>query len=354
MRALFAITLILGLAACTQDQERRAGTQGGGGGARVDMQALVQSHPLSAEVRQLDRDIATLETARAGNWQRVPQSIGEAGTSIGAQLDNAHRRAQAFDVQPPSRRHVTAIPRRDDRAGQIGAYEAALNARETRALSLREAQAMEKESSIEYQFDRAHAGERLRLRLRAATLRSDRQADPSIVARLKSLDSQERSLVDDQRAKDRADLAAYRAALAADTSAQLASMQRDITAHGEAARAIPRADPQIVGRAGALPEKTDRARTAAAFALARDDLAARFADLHSTSAGDSAATVAEIAALRAERAELENEMRAEILAVAREVALERKLGDVVTEKASSGVPDITDPVRARMRSRYTQ
>ena len=348
---LLAALVLAGCSTPPASQPPASAAPAGARAARIDENALMRMHPFAPVVAQLNADIATLQATRSGGLNGAGAALVRSRAAIQAQLGNAEARARSMSVAPPALTHARpAAPKNRPVREAIAQYQQALADRDERAIALQNAQMREKEATVDYQYDRAHAGERLRLNLRLHSPYLDTASKHAIAARLKVLDAQETAVVNAQRSTDAAALARFRETLQNGSVAQLASMQRDLRAHAAAVARIPQPSGTVVARADAIPSHADTAKTAAAFGQASDDLAARFTQVHDWDAQAAGSTDGEIAALRAERDRLIAEMRAQIDAQAHRIARSRGLGNVYTGAAPSGADDLTPDVASAIQS----
>ncbi len=298
MKRALGILALMSCAACA------------GNAAEPSRHAAPPSVDARKVLAQIDRDIATLEQARSGSLSDAGLTIARGSDAIHAQLSNAAAHARGVRVTPPgTRRAEPAISQNVPVESAIAQYRQALQLRTQRALALREAQMREKESTVAYQFDRAHAGERLRLQLRLHTLHltpSDRRA---LQSRLVALDSQDNAAVAAQRNVDQATLSSFEVTLDREASRQLTSLRRDLQLRASALRSIPQPNAAVVARAEAVPSRGSSLQNAAAFEQADRDLHTRFSQLHDWNALDARTLVQELTSLRAERARLVAEMQ---------------------------------------------
>lgn len=354
MRRCALVVAMLVLAGCSAAAKpasvsREPVSAASGPPARVDEAALMRAHPFAEVVAQLDNDIATLNATRSGGLSAAGTSIAKNRAMLQAQLGNAATRAREMNVSPPALRHAEPAASGELSTPQaIALYQSALSDRLNRAVALREAQFHEKEATVDYQFDRAHAGQRLRLGLRLHSPYLDAGAKRSIQAQLDALNAQEDHVVQAQRAMDAVELARFRATLQEDASTQLASMQRDLQRHQAAVAKIPQPSDAVVARAESIPSRTDKLKTAAAFAQASQELSARFDRLHDWNGGAASSVQQEVAQLQTERNRLASEMRTQIEAEAQRIARERGLGPVYTSAAPAGATDLTRDVAAAL------
>jgi hypothetical protein len=344
--------LIVLLAACNNSYaERSPNVAVSGQAARIDEASLLRRHPFAPVVAQIDADIATLQASLHGGLSNAGTALAGSRAVLRAQLSNAGARARAIDITPPSQTHEQPPEPNDFAVNRgIAAFRAALDARMQRAVAMQEARMREKEATADYQFGRAHAGERLQLELRSKSPYLDDRTRQAILARLSAIDAEERRVLSAQRARDAVDLARSRSTLIADGQRQAASMERDLQARAAAAGRLPQPNNSIVKRAESIPTRANSAQTAAAFDRAKDDLSARFAQLRDWNARDVASAQEELSALRAERDRLVSEMRLQIESQAARIARERGLGRVYNGNSPPGAADLTREVGAAIGS----
>jgi hypothetical protein len=307
-------------------------------------------HPFAPVLAQLDADIATLEATRHGALARTGEAFEQSRSDVQAQLRNASARARAMNVTPPHAQDAPARLQETPPSETVATYTAALNARVDRAAALREAEFREKEATVVYDFERAHAGARLRTSLNISSPYLDARTRQSLEAQLKALNRQERSILQAQEAADASALAHFRDTLASESAAQLASMRRDVQAHAAALRGIAQPSKMLVARAEMIPSRTNVDATAAAFSQAAGDLHIRFTQLRDWNVRAASSTQQELFGLRAERSRLLYEMRSQIEAEAHVIAQQHGLGKVYATAPPPGATDLTRDVARALRA----
>lgn len=255
---------------------------------------------------QYDADIATLQRARDGTISGALGSHLSADASAAAAelRDDGARIAR----QSEPRAQSVAAPR----PGAIGPqtltqYQSAAAQRVTRAIGLRAQQLREREADTAFDFERAHAGQRLTLELKLHALHLAPAGAARYRERLHALTQREENAVAAQRARDRAVLDGYAARLRAQAAGGVASLAGELRARAAAARTIP--TPSV----GALPAdltRDERGASASAFSDARQDVERRFSELRAEHDASQASLASEIAALEKERDALRAALKA--------------------------------------------
>jgi hypothetical protein len=238
----------------------------------------------AAVLSQLERDLAVLQRERDAALSN-PAAFRATRTAVGEQLRTSDAAmVVASRVSPPPVR--VAYPTQ---------YRAALAQRNIRALALARQQYGEKESAVAYEYERAHGGKILQLRLRLQTLHLDEKHRAALRAQIAMFNAQEAATVAAQRSQDAAALARYRATLAAESAREYANMSSDVRAH-------PAIRPDTSVAPINVTQALQRANASA------HDIDSRFADLQDRDAQATRRLDAEIASLRAEC----NRLRAEL------------------------------------------
>lgn len=334
---LAALTAVVFMAACATHSAPPAAD---GTPARLDLARVLASQPFAAMLAQYDADAAVLRRSVAsGGFAGTHAAIDAASSDLAKRLDAGSRRLRGVRVEP------VTLPRPGGRsphdfAAAVAPFRQAALARAERAASLRAAQMREREATIAYGFERAHGGRRLLLELKLRDLHLDAVSRKRYRAELASLDAQEAALVRAARARDDAELAAYRTHLQSQAAAGVSAMSGDVAAHARAARTVDLQSPAK----GWLPQWRDDTGAPARFAAARDDLTKRLLALRD--AGDAGRTSAknEIAALQRERDALRAQIVASAEARAAKIAAARHLGRVYTSAPPAGARDLTADV----------
>ncbi|MDQ2866511.1 MAG: hypothetical protein M3R51_09825 [Candidatus Eremiobacteraeota bacterium] len=296
MKRFAALLLFLCCAACSAPRPPEPS-----GPIHLDRSAAL--HALA----QIDADIAVLEAARRDETSSSASSaIRASGASIDSQLANAASHVRNTTLSAPAARVGPALAAA---ATSLNGFSSALQYRVARAVALRQSQFLERESTFAYRFERAHAGQRLQLDLKLRTLHADSVTRREWTQQLHTLNAREEAALERSRVHDAAELARFRDTLASETTAELDSTQRDLDVNAAAVRRIPQPSAASILRARAPYGKASATSTAAGFDVARSDLRARFMQLHAGNESDDAALGAQLAALRAERARLAQELK---------------------------------------------
>jgi hypothetical protein len=180
--------------------------------------------------------------------------------------------------------------------------------RTLRALDARAQQFREKESTLAFDLEKSHAGQRLVLQLQLRDLHLDKAKRAALQAKLYALDASVDAAVQARRRSDDARLADYAAQLHAQQNADEARMARSV-AHATSANVAQRMHiteslpPEAAALRGYDPA-AGASSVGAAIADAGSDLHGRFAQLQSVDRSSRTDTDARIAALERQRAQL--------------------------------------------------
>lgn len=257
---------------------------------------------------QYDADLSTLRRLQNGTPSAgFDAAVGNARASVARDAVIAATQTRRLDLgAPPEGRTIAAAP---DPIGPqaLGSFRSAWQKRIDRALSLRRQQLREREADVAYAFERAHAGQRLILRVRLRELHLDSAAAVRYRAQLRALDAREAALVGAQRTRDAGVLTAYASRLRAQADRDIAAMASELAAHQRSVAAVPAPSN---ARIPAHLTRDTRAQAAAAFRDAGNGLAQNFATLQRSHDDARASLAREIAQLQRERDALVAEMRA--------------------------------------------
>jgi hypothetical protein len=339
------IALLVTLAACSNQSSQSAATPvPNGPPARLNLARAVAAHPLASMLREYDDDLTTLRLTR------MPQGLTAIPARVAADvadtqnvLNAAARQTAALAIRAPQ---VPANGTPPDRgANAIASYRDALEQRNQRALELRASQLRESEADAAYEFDRAHAGTRLQLRVKLRNLHLDVDKRHRMQAELDAMQAQENATVENLRRSNETTLADFSGKLQREGIGNLNELAGDVAAHRQAAAQLRD------GMRAPAPQLSidDRAAAAQAYRTNRVDIAQRLNDVATQDRSASSRIAAAIADLQGARATLRAEIVASIEATARAVAGERGLGRVYESNAPSGADDLTAAVIARMR-----
>ncbi|HEY1655074.1 MAG TPA: hypothetical protein VGF86_08185 [Candidatus Tumulicola sp.] len=344
--AWLLLTLLIG---CAPHAAPQAEASRNGPPARVDVASALARHPFAAVLAQYGRDIATLRAARgSAAFRGLDSQLTGSAADVDRDLQDAAGRIGRLPPGPPSTAFVpSGAPGGQFGFDTIASFERASAQRVARALDLRAQQLREREANVAFAFDRAHAGERLVLRLKLRNLHLDAETQRAYRRRLDDLASRERALVDAQRRRAGTVLSHYGAVLRARAARDVAALEGEVAGHNDAVRTLPA--PPIGGPPASLL-RDRRGDAASAFSAARRDLTQRYAELRATNATARDGTTAEIAALERERETLRRGMIAQIEARARNIAASDGLGRVYTGPAPNGARDLTDAVVRSLQS----
>ncbi len=343
----------------------------------VDVQKLVTEHPLYPVLAQYDREIAAMRSTEHVNGLRtLSSSVGKDAADLQAAAANAGRHAQAMSgsngaAYRSSEQSYLAgmqsqrIPADDasafrsgaSKSGQatLAAYRAAMSMRTQRALQARAQQLREKETTLAFDLEKSHAGQRLVLVTKLRNLHLDTSHRAALQAKLDALDAGVASAVRIRARSDAAVLAAYAADLRAQESADDARMAGAV-AHATGASAALRTHiveslpPEAAALRGYDPA-TAASNVGNAVVRAGNDLHGRFIQLQSVERTSRADTDARIAALRQARRRLYDAIVSQIRNDASQVARKRNMAIVIYQRApSSGGVDLSADVRKDLQS----
>ncbi|HZZ01233.1 MAG TPA: hypothetical protein VFE36_16845 [Candidatus Baltobacteraceae bacterium] len=343
----------------------------------VDVQKLVTQHPLYPVLAQYDREIAAMRsTERVAGLRTIATSVRKDGDAIQAATAAANRRAQAMSAgngaayRSREQAYLSGmqsqrIPATDaaafrsgaSRSGQatLAAYRAATAQRTQRALMARAQQLREKETTLAFDLERSHAGQRLVVSTKLRNLHLDKAQRAALQAKLDALDASVISAVAARRRTDQGLLASYAAQLRAQENADNARMAATV------ARSTNADVAQHSGIRESLPPEADALRgydpaagasnVGNAIANAGTGLRGRFAQLQSVERTSRSDTDGRIAALQQSRQRLYDAIVTQIRNDASRIARERYMTIVIYQRApSSGGVDLTAAVRKDLGS----
>jgi len=349
---------------------------------------LIAQHPLHGMLAAYDREIAALRStqsvtglhdpaASASNSataMRTDAAVAAANVdAIGsrdATANRARERAAAAAVlrsrHAPERSFATFTSQlATETNANLRAYSGSLSERTERAYIARAQQLREKESTLAFDLERQNAGKRLVLRLKLAELHLTSARRANLQARLAALDVAERRAVDAMRARDAAELAAYRSELASAAAVGAGDMNRQLRAAAGANYAIlQKVFNEDAGAAGAFPLPSQLASFTNGYAARRAaqttssdmrsvtaDVTLRLARLGAVDAQSQRDVAAQLQALETSRAMLYRTIIGQIQSAAAAVARDRHLATVhLTSAAPKRGVDLTKAVAARVAS----
>jgi hypothetical protein len=339
------VALLILLAACSnQNAESVATPVPNGPPARLNLAVAVAAHPLASMLREYDDDLATLRVTRTPQGltaipARVAADVADAQNVLAA----AARQTAALTVRTP---HVPTSGTPPDRgANAIASYRDALEQRNQRALELRASQLRESEADAAYEFDRAHAGTRLQLRVKLRNLHLDVDKRHRMEAELDAMQAQENAIVENLRRSNETTLADFTGQLQREGDSNLNELAGDVAAHRQAAAQLRD------GVRAPAPQLSidDRAAAAQAYRTNGVDITQRLNDVATQDRSASSHIATAVADLQRARAALRAEIVASIEATARGVAGERSLGRVYESNAPAGSADLTSAVVTRIQ-----
>jgi hypothetical protein len=338
--------LLVALTACSNQAAEPAATPvPGGPPAKLDLARAVAAHPLASMLREYDDDLATLRVTRTaqgltGIPARVAADVADSQSVIAA----AARQTAALSVRTP---HVPANGTPPDRgANAVETFRNAVQQRNQRALALRASQLRESEADAAYEFDRAHAGARLQLRVKLRNLHLDPSQRRKMQDELDAMQAQEDRLVENLQRANAATLVDFAAKLQREAGDNLNELAGDVAAHRQAAAqlrdGVRTPAPQL--------SLDDRAAAAQAYRKNGADIAQRLNDIAAQDRSASSRVAAAVTSLERARAALRSEIVASVEATARAVAGERKLGRVYESNAPAAALDLTSAVIERIKT----
>ena len=247
---------------------------------------------------------------------------------------------------------------------ELANYVRSMKMRVQQAYNSRKQQLYEKESALAVDLAKADESKRLPIETKLRTLRLDGAARKSLQAQLGTIQARENAVVDRQRRKDAAILAAFLPPLQARADADIARMRSDLqnrTAANLAERqrvlaaqtsgsmhlnlgktvATSHAAPDMNAQLDSLT-RTQPADPNA-FIAARDDLSRHFASVRAADQDATRSTWAQLAALQGDRDQLYRDIVSQITRDAQRISSSRHL---------SG-PALTAAVRSDLKSMRT-
>jgi Skp family chaperone for outer membrane proteins len=257
----------------------------------------------------------------------------------------------------------------------IASVERELQDQSNRKFAARLEAAQARESALQLQLSQADASQRLAAKTRLSNLAMDDATRKSLQATLAALDRKESLAVAAQRAKDQADLSAYRTTLQAETSAdvraQVAKIQGQTRAKLEARR--NEVTSQLRGLApAALPSnlspalqakiqqihqqfqaqfQADAQQTVDEYNQTKADLDRQFAALHGADVGATGAVAKQLQDLQKRRDDLYGKIVAQIQSEASRIAKEKGLKVAFDNvEAAAGGYDLTNDVSKDIES----
>lgn len=341
----------------------------------VDVQKLVTQHPLYPVLSQYDREIAAMRsTQHVDGLRTIASSVSRDAAGMQAATANAERHARAMSgpngAAYRSREQTylsgmqsNRIPANDasafhsgaSKSGQttLAAYRSAMSQRTQHALQARAQQLREKETTLAFDLEKSHAGQRLVLVTKLRNLHLDASHRKALQTELDALDAGVASAVRTRARSDAAELAAYAAQLRAQESADDARMAATV-AHATNAGAAERKNiveslpPEATALHGYDPA-TGASNVGDAIEKAGSDLHGRFAQLQSVERTSRADTGARIADLQRARQQLYEAIVTEIRDDASRIARQRNVAVVVYRRApSSGGVDLSSEIRKEL------
>lgn len=337
----------------------------------VDVAKLVTQHPLYPVLSQYDREIAAMRsTERVAGLRTIAGSVGKDAAAMQASTAAANRRAQnmsgpngaayrsreqAYLAGMQSQRipanDAASFRRGASQSGRatLAAYRAAMAQRSRRALAARAQQFREDESTLAFDLEKSHAGQRLVLATKLRNLHLDRAHRDALQAKLAALDASVAAKVAARRRSDVAQLAAYAAQLraqeGADDARMAAAVARSTKANVARRDHIVESLPPGAAALRGYDPATGASNVGKAIADAGNDLHGRFAQLQSVARSSRADTDARIASLQRARQRLYDAIVTQIRNDASHIARERDMTVVIYQRAPlSGGVDLTQAV----------
>jgi Skp family chaperone for outer membrane proteins len=314
------------------------------------------------------------QSAAAAALSAAGQSA--AGAAVASQMSQtSNQQAQAASAQANQdfMAYQQSVIAQDNAA--IASVERELQDQSNRKFAARLEAAQARESALQLQLSQADASQRLAAKTRLSNLAMDDATRKSLQATLAALDRKESLAVAAQRAKDQADLSAYRTTLQAETSAdvraQVAKIQGQTRAKLEARR--NEVTSQLRGLApAALPSnlspalqakiqqihqqfqaqfQADAQQTVDEYNQTKADLDRQFAALHGADVGATGAVAKQLQDLQKRRDDLYGKIVAQIQSEASRIAKEKGLKVAFDNvEAAAGGYDLTNDVSKDIES----
>jgi len=409
-----AVVALLALAGCGRVDVNSPGIRGIG---FVRLDEVVKHHPLYAQLGQLDDAIAAINLAasapivphsaaqiaadtktlnaelkaaqaRAGKIlrqkqndyaNRERQAVGAAlvaagaapaGAAVGAQMtaqsaqqaQNAARAANA-DFQAYERNVIV------QNGNAIAAVAKQFQQQADRRFRARAEQLQQDEAQLSLRLSQADAPTRLSLKTRLSNLAFDDATRSSLRAQYAALDKKENDAMGALRARDRANLNAYRAQLQSETSASIRARATQINGQTKAelqsrrdsvastirglgaAPLPPHLSPALQSKIAAIHQQvqgqfqSDAQQTIDEYDATKADLDRQYAALHGADVGATGAAAAQLAALQQHRSDLYDKIVAQIKTETARIAHDRGLSVVFENvEAAAGGYDLTNEV----------
>ncbi len=338
----FTALILVAVVGCATPATRQE-SPSNGAAVRIDIGRALVRHPFAPILAQYDADIATLRRAAEDPaFRDLHADIGTSAADVERRLQSASGRLlRAPAIQPA--RAPGAATRRDFDGSVVASFKDASQARVARALDLRSAQLHEHEATIAFDFERAHAGQRLVLGLKLRDLHLDAATRRRYQTQLDEFDREESARVDAERNRDAGILSAYAVQLRARALADSAAMASDFTSHARIMHAMPPLQIPALQNPKLGPDAATK-ETIAAFGKARSNLSSRLAELQTMDDGARDVVRTEISDLVQQRDTLRKQIIASLEARAASIVAARHLGRLYTGGAPRSARDITDDV----------
>jgi len=389
----------------------------------VRLDEVVKRHPLYGQLSGIDDAIAALNLAALG--PQVPRSAAQIATqtkALNAQLKAAQDRANKIISQKQTdfaSKERAAIAAALSAAGQSGAgaavagqmsrtsaqqaqaaaaaanqdfmayqqsviaqdnaslasVERELQAQAAAKFAARSEAAQQRESQLSLQLSQADASQRLAAKTRLSNLAMDEATRKQLRATLAALDKKEADALGSLRAKDRADLDAYRKTLQAETAAgvraqaakiqgqtraKLESRRNEVTSQLRSLAPAPlptnlspalQAKIQQIHQQFQTQFQADAQATVDEYNQTKADLDRQFAALHGADVGATGAAGKQLADLQKKRSDLYDKIVAQIQSETSRIAKDRGLKVAFDNvEAAVGGYDLTDEVSKDVES----
>lgn len=350
--------------------------------AHAELPRLVAAHPLYGVLGHYDRDILALERTEATESRPIAGEVRDAGAALRNRTQAAAQ--QARSVAPDVRADralenagLTALSRarnssdsamasyqrrlERETAANIAAYAQAQRVRTERAVNARAQELREKELEAAYNLARRNAAAHLTLRLRLSDLYLDRAARARLESKLAALGDGERRAFLRMQSADAITLAEYRNQVERASASAVARMTSSLRAKASANLAMRRqvlhvaatttgADTpaRMTAFRSSYPAAGGGSAVAADFQNANREISNRFQQIGAAAAQSRAATDAQIATLKGERAALYAAIVAQIKEIVARYAEQRHFVIELTAGRPHGGPDVTDAIRAQL------
>ncbi len=359
-----------------------AATNGAAPVGFADLSQLLAAHPLHKVLDGYDREIAALRSTQSALPGDPGARARQAGAAVARDAASARLKIQQIASGSESRDRsqeraalaaLSAAPSADramaayrdalarETSANLRAYSNAIATRTGRALDARRQQLLEKEAAYAFALSRRDSGARFVLRLKLQDLHLDRETRGRIQAELDALTRRDAGAVAAMRHTDAALLDRYRQTVEREGAVADASMASQLRAKATAnlrlrtgvlqvssSNAVaPSVAARVAGFAASYRHNADAGQIDAGLQKAGNDLPNGFARLSDADRLSRGEVATQIRQLQERRAELYRAIVAQIERNARQLAHERRLGNVVFKgPRPEGSVDLTKALTA--------